>query len=475
MKRTPGWERGPGRKFVPGVLLAAFVAAALAVAGCARVPPPRPEPGPPAGEPAPGGQPAPGAAPYSELPPAAPGQPRTGWLDVGVVVSADTARLESTGKAQVSGVVEVAQLAAGQALLARASAGRLLVQPLPAARELAVYEAADTVFVRALGAGALVQVNGKRYRGVLKLFRSPDGRVTVVNRVGLEDYLRGVLPHEIGRLTDATLEAGKAQAVAARTYALAYVGRRSDLGFDVYATVEDQLYGGAGDESPLTDRCVRETAALVAAYQGRLIRANYFSTCGGVTANVEDVWPEPPLPWLRSRPDSGREGEEPYCSKSPQYRWTEIWGAREFLDIVNRTYPALVAPLPLGGATRLDDVRVLSRSASGRVAEVEIDTDVGPLILKGDSTRRALLRPARSTGAGGPGTILRSSLFKIALVRDGAGEPVAVVATGAGFGHGVGMCQWGALEMARRGRGFREILEHYFTGIRVIPTADLAG
>jgi len=451
------------------------VLAALAATGCARLPAPRPEAAPPAAEPAPGAQPVPGAPPYSELPPARPGPPRTGWVDVGVVVSADTARLESTAEAEVSGVVEVVRLAAGQTLMARAGAGRLLVQPLPAARELAVYEAADTVFVKPLGAGALVRVNGKRYRGVLKLFRSPDGRVTVVNRVGLEDYLRGVLPHEIGKLTEATLEAGKAQAVAARTYALSYVGRRSDQGFDVYASVEDQLYGGAGDESPLTDRCVRETAGLVAAYQSRLIRANYFSTCGGVTANVEDVWPEPALPWLRSRPDSRREGEEAYCSASPQFRWTEIWGAQEFLDLVNRTYPALVAPLPLGGATRLVDVRVRSRSASGRVAELEIETDVGLLVVRGDSARRVLLRPARSTGAGGPGTLLRSSFFKVALVRDGDGRPEAVVATGAGFGHGVGMCQWGALGMARQGRDFRAILEHYFAGVRVIPAADLVG
>jgi len=86
-----------------------------------------------------------------------------------------------------------------------------------------------------------------------------------------------------------------------------------------------------------------------------------------------------------------------------------------------------------------------------------------------------LLRPARSTGAGGPGTLLRSSFFKIALVRDGDGRPEAVVATGAGFGHGVGMCQWGALGMARQGQGFRAILEHYFAGVRVIPAADLVG
>jgi stage II sporulation protein D len=204
-----------------------------------------------------------------------------------------------------------------------------------------------------------------------------------------------------------------------------------------------------------------------------LIRANYFSTCGGVTANVEDVWPEPALPWLRSRADAEHDGDTPFCATSPQYRWTEVWGAREFLDIVNRTYAALVRPLPLGGASLLRDVRVLSRSASGRVAEVEIDTDVGPLVVRGDSTRRVLLRPARSVGAGGPGTLLRSSFFKIALVRDRSGLPLAVVATGAGFGHGVGMCQWGALEMSRRGYAYRRILEHYFAGVRLAPASEL--
>jgi stage II sporulation protein D len=394
---------------------------------------------------------------------------------VGVAVDADSARVEVTGDAEVFGVVEVTSLRAGQWLVARAAAGRLLVQPAPGFRELVIYEVADTLFVRPRDAASLVLVNGKRYRGAAKVFRSPLGRVSVVNRVPIEDYLRGVLPHEIGRLDARTIEAGKAQAVAARTYALSYVGRRSDQGFDVYASVEDQIYGGAGDEGPLTDRCVQETAGLVGSYQGRFIRANYFSTCGGVTANVEDVWPESALPWLRSRTDSEKEGDTPFCANSPQFRWTEIWGVQEFLDIVNRTYPALVHPLPLGGASVLRDVRVLSRTESGRVAELEIDTDIGPLSVRGDSTRRVLLRPSRSTGAGGPGTLLRSSFFKIALVRDRAGGAVAVVATGAGFGHGVGMCQWGALEMSRRGYDFRRILEHYFAGVRVVPATEIAG
>jgi stage II sporulation protein D len=449
---------------------AAILAVLLSLAGCApkATPPPATTP-PPAGEAPPPAAPAEPGRPFP--------QPALGarwkWIEVGLLVAADSAHIETSGEADVEGLFEVRTLTPGRWITARARQGRVLVQPSPGFRELGVYEVADTLRIVPRSPSTYVVAGGKRYRGSLKIFRAPGGGVTVVNLVPLEDYLRGVLPHEIGKLQDATLEAGKAQAVAARTYALAYIGRRSDQGFDVYATVEDQLYGGAGDEGPLTDHCVRETSALVCTSSGRLIRANYFSTCGGVTANVEDVWPEPPLPWLRSVPDE-RDGHTAFCSTSPQFRWTEIWDVPEFLRTVNRTFPALIGPIRRP-ATRLEGIRVRTRSSSGRVGELVIETDAGNLVVHGDSTRRVLLRPSRSTGAGGGGGLLRSSLFKIEVVRNGAGRATAVVATGAGFGHGVGMCQWGALEMSRRGYDFRTILGHYFRGTTVRNAEDLAG
>jgi len=444
----------------------------LLIAGCARPPKPTTEL-PPAPLPLPAPPPQEQAPP--EFQPPAAGQGRVEWIDVGIVVDADSARVGATGQATVQGVVEVTRLSSGQFLVARSAGGRVLVQPAPATRELAVYEVVDTLVVTPAVPGAFVTIGSKPYRGEVRLYRSPAGRVTVVNRVATEEYLRGVLPHEIGRLDEKTIEAGKAQAVAARTYALSYVGRRADQGFDVYASVEDQLYGGVTDEGPLTDRCVRETGSLVAAYHGRLIRANYFSTCGGVTANVEDVWPEPALPWLRSTLDADDANDTPYCARSPVFRWTEIWSVPEFLDIVNRNFPRWIGPLPLGGASVLKGVRVTSRTPSGRVGELIIDTDIGPLAVHGDSTRRVLTRPANSQGQGGGGTMLRSSLFKIELRRGSDGAPIAVVATGAGYGHGVGLCQWGALEMARRGRNFENILEHYFAGIEIRRAQDLRG
>jgi stage II sporulation protein D len=397
---------------------------------------------------------------------AATSRARTSTIEVGIAVGVEEVRFEVTGEAECRGAAEIRRLGPGRALTARVSRGRILLQPAEPGADLVVYEVADSFRVQPLSSAALMIVDRKRYRGGLKIFRSPNGRINVVNVLDVEDYLRGVLPHEIGRLSDQTIEAGKAQAIAARTYALSYIGRRADEGFDVYDTVEDQLYGGVGDEGALTDRCVRETGGMVGLYQGRFMRANYFSTCGGVTANIEDVWPEPPLPWLRSVADHAGDGGTDFCKISGQYRWTEIWEPQEFLDIINRTFPEYRGKLPRA-ARRLDDVRVESRSPSGRVARLIISADVGELTVRGDLVRRVLARPKRSVGVGGPGGILRSAFFKISVVRSSDGTPYAVVASGAGYGHGVGMCQMGAIAMARQGYDYRNILHHYYTDIEI--------
>lgn len=385
------------------------------------------------------------------------------WVDVGIALDAEEVRFAVTSEAGIEGAEGLARVKLGQSFVARVRGGRVIVQPVS---DVGIHEVRDTLLVRPLDSAGRVRIGEREYRGALKLFRSPKGRVSAANRVGLEDYLRGVLPHEIGQLQQETLEAGKAQAVAARTYAVSYLGRRADEGIDVYATVEDQFYGGAKDEGPLTDRCVRETAGLVALYDGVPIRANYFSTCGGVTSNIEDVWPEPPLPWLRSVPDRPNAVTDDYCKISPQYRWTEVWEVGEFLDILNRTYSQVIAPTNRLMRV-LRDVRVETRSPSGRVARLVVETDAGTFPMYGDLVRRALLRPKRARGAGGPGAILRSALFKIGVARTADGTPFAVVASGAGYGHGVGMCQMGAIAMARRGEEFRDILRHYYRDIQI--------
>src|SRR5690606_26975893 len=148
---------------------------------------------------------------------------------------------------------------------------------------------------------AFVSIGGKLYRGTALVRAAAPGRLTAINQVGMEEYLLGVVPFEIGRVGPELLEAAKAQAVAARTYALRYLGRRAELGFDVFATVEDQVYGGAEGEHEPVSEAVLATAGEILTYRGEPIEAFYHSTCAGQTAAIEEVWPqEAPRPYLIS-------------------------------------------------------------------------------------------------------------------------------------------------------------------------------
>ena len=205
-----------------------------------------------------------------------------------------------------------------------------------------------------------------------------------------------------------------------------------------------------------------QTAGVVALYQGAFIRANYFSTCGGATANVEDIWPDPPFPWLRSVEDGSVDNA--WCKGSPHFRWTERWTGDEVLSDLNRYGPEQTGvAAPAGGWRKLEDVRVASRSPSGRVRELVYSTDRGDVTVMADKTRWVLRRPA-SAGGG----ILRSSLFKLGVKRDHHGRVVEVIASGGGNGHGAGMCQVGALAQARAGHTYQDILRFYYTGIDLV-------
>ena len=304
--------------------------------------------------------------------------------------------------------------------------------------------------------------NGTWYRGTFRIFASnPDG-ITLVNEVDFESYLRSVLPHEIGKPPETDFEAVKAQAVAARSYTLSYLGRRGALGFDLYASVEDQVYGGIARENAQSDRALDLTRGEVLMSEGLPVRALYSSACGGRTSNVEDVWPWAPTSYLRSVRDAAGALSETggYCSISSNYRWREEWDAEAFMTTLRAYGPAE------GGDTRvlggdLVDVRVTTRGRSGRVGELTVTTTRGAWTVRGDRVRWALRRPGKDA-------ILRSAFLKIGVVRDRKGHATKVVATGAGNGHGIGLCQWGAMGMARAGKGYREILSHYYKRTKLL-------
>jgi stage II sporulation protein D (peptidoglycan lytic transglycosylase) len=425
----------------------------LALGSCAPAPAPRTPPAPPVpGAASP--RPAPSPAPASE------GDSRVtiglAWdLDSVVVTPVASARLTIQRRGQVrheqrvSGALRVT-VAGGDGRV-RGEGVQLDLEPR------------DTLAIEGDegppdGPARFVRWDGKSWRGQFRVYLNPRGKLTLATRLALETYLLGVIPGEIGALAPDLLEAGRAQAIAARSYTLFYRGRRTEEGFDLFGTVEDQVYGPVESERPLATRCVTSTSGTIASSQGIPIRANYSSTCGGITSEVWEAWPTPPLPYLISHLD--RTGATDFCASSPHYRWREEWSAAEFTANLARFGPPQGVRLPAEGVGELVDVRPLSRSRSGRVWRLLVTTTHGEMLIPAYSLRQVLRR------AGRPESILRSNLIKLDVRRDPrTRRALAVVASGAGSGHGVGLCQTGALGMARNGARGEDILRHYYPGV----------
>lgn len=157
---------------------------------------------------------------------------------------------------------------------------------------------ADLYFIPAFPESFL-QLNGRSYRGIFQL-KNTDRGLALINILNLEDYLKGVVPLEMSPGTFNALEALKAQAVAARTYALKNLGQNSRLGFDLTDTQSSQVYGGLSAEHPLSNRAVEETSGEVLVYKNQLINALYTSTCGGQTEDAEKIFSGRPVPYLKS-------------------------------------------------------------------------------------------------------------------------------------------------------------------------------
>ncbi|MBI3928324.1 MAG: SpoIID/LytB domain-containing protein [Armatimonadetes bacterium] len=302
----------------------------------------------------------------------------------------------------------------------------------------------------------LVTWNGRPYRGTLCLVRGDQG-LSLINRVELEDYVRGVVPCE---LLSSSLEAVKAQAVLARTYALAQ--SRPGRSYDLTDTTRHQAYEGAAREHPDSDRAVLETEGEVLAYEGRLARhVVYHSTCGGLTEANEHAFQGAPVPYLRATLCGRAFEDPPFCSRSSY----ATWAGRRALSRVEQD----LAPLFGNRRPSVQAIRISSRSDSGRVLTVAVETDEGVLEFGGEQLRSVLKIEDEHRRE----RFLWSTWFEIQTVDDGAG-PVLLVA-GRGWGHGVGMCQWGAMEMARQGAGYRQILSHYYRGTELAAWNELSG
>jgi stage II sporulation protein D len=303
-----------------------------------------------------------------------------------------------------------------------------------------------------------ILVNGKRYRGDVVLHVRPDG-LLVTNRLHLEDYLRGVVPLEIGRRVSGEEAAVAAQAVAARSYAYVRLSDAQSRPYDLVATVQDQVYGGADAETSIADGAVWATRGLVITYSGRMVNAPYHSTCGGSTAEVSEVWYRSrDEPYLQRVSDRIGDSERYYCDPSPRFRWSKTLERTTLATSLDRYLAQYVQVR----GDRIGVVRGLeidSRTASGRVRALAVRTDRGRYLLRGNDVRFVMRVPN--------GEILNSTYFSLRTERDGQGRVARATFEGGGYGHGIGMCQWGAIGRARAGQDFRTILSTYYPGTAI--------
>lgn len=274
-----------------------------------------------------------------------------------------------------------------------------------------------------------VLVNGKPYRGTIRIDLHGSS-FTVVNVVPTEDYLAGVLPKEMS--SSWPQEAQKAQAVAARTFALHSRGRHKDAGYDLCTSTHCQSYGGIAGEEQGSTAAIDATYGEVLMYQGQLIDAVFHTDSGGMTDRSEDVWGTE-IPYLRP-------AKEVETNTQP---WKRTWTSDVFAaklarkKDIGKLQRITLSPLTVGKSAA-------DRSASGRVKSATFFGTKGTLRLTGNDLRSIFG--------------LSSTLFDLKLSGS------TVTANGYGAGHGLGLSQWGARAFAAKGMKYQDILSHYYAG-----------
>jgi len=278
-----------------------------------------------------------------------------------------------------------------------------------------------------------VYINNRLYRGRVSILPKDNGRFLLVNELDLENYLRGILCNEIAPWWP--LDALKAQAVVARTYALHQRQFTKNKDFDLTNDIYSQVYGGKTSEKWRSNRAVDLTKGEILTFKGNLFPAYYHAACAGHTEDASILWKVDlaPLKGVRCV----------FCAGSPHFKWqAEI------------TFAQIKSKLSAKGfkIDYFDEIEIVSLNPSGRINELEIKGADNSLVISAKDFRQAL----------GP-NIIRSTNFTLKIIS------AKVYFAGLGWGHGVGLCQWGMYELAKSGKNYKEILEYYY------PESDIIG
>jgi stage II sporulation protein D len=289
-------------------------------------------------------------------------------------------------------------------------------------------------------------------QGDIKIL-SDGNNIYMINTLSLEEYLKGVIPYEmpLGKGNE-YYEALKAFAICARTFTIKRISASSGL-FDVRTDVRDQVYGGLSRAQEISNRVVDETRGQILTYNRQPATVFYSSTCGGKTEDVINVFGGEAVPYLKSVTD----GNPAYCSASPQANWEESFTGERIISLLKKS-----GKLSEGTYT-LADIRVNSLFRSGKINELEIflssrSGERKSVKLYGNNIRFVLLT--------GRNQALNSNNFEV--IKKGNG----FIFKGKGWGHGVGLCQWGALIQSTKGIAYNKILSHYFPGTQISKYYD---
>ena len=338
------------------------------------------------------------------------------------------------------------------------------------------------VFFAGTDPAGLIAIEGRRYRGILEMVQADKGNIQVVNELGLEEYLYGVIPKEMSPNWHG--EVLKAQAVAARTYTVANLSKWDKYGFDIGANSGDQVYGGYDAEDSRTNRAVEETQGQVILYDDKPITAFYHADSGGRTEACKDVFGSD-LPYLQPVDDIVR-------ANSPHSEWEISLSAKDTSERAKSVAHNI-------GEIR--EISIIERSLAGRVKKILLKGSLGDKIIEnseirnifglksnffdvfggtsipvvsvsGEGAQKDIQLKGNSiiTGQGPVNlsnvyvSILGAEISKIIRLQT-AGDTYII--RGRGYGHGVGMSQWGAKAMAENGYNYMEILLHYYKNVEI--------
>ena len=302
---------------------------------------------------------------------------------------------------------------------------------------------------------SVISFSGKRYTDDIVVVYSDNNSILVINRLPMDDYLLGVLPAEMGVKINQPerLEALKAFAVCARTFAEMKKARGSTY-FDITDNVRDQVFSGTGNSTQLDSKAVKETSQEVLKYKEKLAEIFYHSACGGILEDPANVFSGKVDDYLVTKKDGD---DKPNCEISPTFYWKETYTQFDLLKMLK------AKNLVSKKLRIIKDVEISDVFPSGRVKELHISFVNGDdVILKSSDIRNFFIRKETKG-------ILRSSLFTLSKEKTKS-ELKKVILNGRGSGHGVGLCQWGAMNLSSKGENYHEILDFYFHGCTIGQT-----